>query len=201
MTARRPATGAAVLRPELTEAVVEAVLAELAEVGYGRLSMQRVAARAGVGKSALYRRWPGKDCMVVDVVGRFGVPDDPAPDTGTLAGDLRELVGGMRDWLDHPRLGLVLPDLLAEARRSPDFAAAFRERLAGPRRARSRAVLERAVARGELPAGRAGGADAELVVDVLGSVPFWRLTVHGAPLDDDLADRLVALVVRGLTTG
>ena len=85
---REPA-GAAVLRPELTDAVIDAVLVEFAAVGYGRLSMQRVAARAGVGKSALYRRWPGKQEMVADAMARLGVPDVPPPDTGSLRADLQ----------------------------------------------------------------------------------------------------------------
>ncbi|GAA1854253.1 MULTISPECIES: TetR/AcrR family transcriptional regulator [Pseudonocardia] len=198
-TPRRAPSGAAVLRPELTEAVVDAVLAELAEVGHGRLSMQRVAARAGVGKSALYRRWPGKDEMVMDVVGRFGVPAEPPPDTGTLVGDLHALVVGMRDWLDHPRLASIVPDLLAESRRSPRLAEAFRERLSGPRRDRSREVLARAVARGEITPEQAGGVEAELVVDLLGSVPFWRVAVHGGPIDDEGAAALARLVARGMT--
>ncbi len=198
-TPSRPATGAAVLRPELTAAVVEAVLTELGECGYGRLSMQRVAARAGVGKSALYRRWPGREEMVIDVVARFGVPDLPLPDSGSLAGDLRELVREMRDWLAHPRLAPVVVDLMAESRRSPRLAAAFRDGLAGPRRHRSSAVLERAVARGEV--GRLDPVDVDLVLDVLGSVPFWRVAVHGADIDDAQVDGLVRMVVRGLGAG
>ena len=62
---RRPVAGAAVLRPELTEAVLDATLDQLAQGGVGRLSMQQVAQHAGVGKSALYRRWPGKLDMVM----------------------------------------------------------------------------------------------------------------------------------------
>lgn len=195
----RPATGAAVLRPALTAAVVEAVLAELTETGYGRLSMQRVAARAGVGKSAVYRRWPDREEMVMDVIGRFGVPDRPPAETGSLVGDLCELVRAMRDWLAHPRLAPIVVDLLAESRRSPRLAAAFRYGLAGPRRRWSQTVLARAVARGEI--GPVGDLDVDLVMDVLGSVPFWRLAVHGADIDDKQMDGLVRLVACGLGAG
>lgn len=191
---REPA-GAAVLRPELTEAVVDAVFVELAAVGYGRLSMQKVAARAGVGKSALYRRWPGKQEMVTDVLSRLGVPEEPPPATGSLVGDLRALAREVRDWLSHPRLRGVTPDLLAEVGRNPDLANAFRERLAGPRRDRLRPVLAAAVARGEIPDDPVA---AEIAVDVLGSAPYWRLTVVGEAADDRYLDRLVDVLVAGL---
>jgi AcrR family transcriptional regulator len=195
MNAPRTPAGAAVLRPQLTEAVVDAVFAELAETGYGRLSMQRVAARAGVGKSALYRRWPGKQEMVLDVVSRLGVRTDPPPDTGSLVGDLRALAHDMRDWLTLPRLRPIAADLLAEVDRNPDLARAFRAVLAGPRRERARAVLDAAAARGEVPD---DGALLDLVVDVLGSAPYWRLTILGEEIDDAYLDRLAALVAAGL---
>jgi AcrR family transcriptional regulator len=194
--AREPA-GAAVLRPELTEAVVDAVFAELAEVGYGRLSMQKVAARAGVGKSALYRRWPGKQEMVTDVLSRLGVPDEPPPDTGSLVEDLRLLVRDVRDWLTHPRLRGIAPDLLAEVGRNPELATAFRDRLAGPRRDRVRPALAAAVARGEIAD---DPTTADVVTDVLGSAPYWRLTVAGGEVDDRYLDRLVDLVASGLVS-
>lgn len=192
---REPA-GAAVLRPELTDAVIGAVLEEFAEVGYGRMSMQRVAARAGVGKSALYRRWPGKQEMVADAMARLGVPDEPPPDSGSLRADLRVLAEDMRAWLTTPRIRPIVADVLAELGRNAGLAEAFRAQLAGPRRRRARAVLEAAVGRGEVP-------DDEVllgvVVDVLGSAPYWRMTVLGEEVDDAYLDRLVDLVTRGLT--
>ena len=68
MRSRQPA-GAAVLRPEKTEAIIAAFFAELGEKGYAGLTMDRVAERAGVGKAALYRRWPSKQEMLIDLVG------------------------------------------------------------------------------------------------------------------------------------
>lgn len=197
-SARRPATGAAVLRPELTEAVIDAVFAEFTERGYGRLSMQGVADRAGVGKSALYRRWPGKQDMVIDVVSRLGVPDGDPPSTGSLEGDLRALLTAMRAWLTHPRLRGILPDLIAEAGRSPELGAAFRERLAEPRRAWSAAVLTRAVERGELPTGADDETTLAVVLDVVGSAPYWRAAVGGTEADDAYVDRLARLLAGGL---
>src|SRR3954454_12051409 len=85
----RTPTGAAVLQPEVTQAITEAVMWELAEQGYGRLSMEAVAKRAGVGKSALYRRWASKDHMIASVVTEFSVTRAADVNTGSLRGDLR----------------------------------------------------------------------------------------------------------------
>src|SRR5882757_4143114 len=89
---RRPA-GAAVLREEVTDAIRAAVFAELASVGYGRMSIESIARRAGVGKAAVYRRWPSKLPIVLDVVSALAVHSLPAPDTGTLLGDVKALLG------------------------------------------------------------------------------------------------------------
>src|SRR4029077_6323039 len=85
MQSRQPA-GAAVLRPEKTEAIIAAFFAELGQNGYPGLTMDRVAERAGVGKAALYRRWPSKQHLLIDSVGRYATRAVLPPDTGSLAG-------------------------------------------------------------------------------------------------------------------
>src|ERR1700758_1253837 len=84
---RQPA-GAAVLRPEKTKAIIAAFFTELADSGYQRLTMDRVAARAGVGKAALYRRWSSKQQMLIDLVDQLATAAVLPPDTGSLRGDL-----------------------------------------------------------------------------------------------------------------
>src|SRR3954470_15417771 len=101
MTRRAP-TGAALLQPGVPKAITEAVLAEWAEHGYARLSMEGVAKRAGVGKSALYRRWPSKQEMAVAVISEFSVALAAIPDTGSLRGDLREALDWVVTWLGDP---------------------------------------------------------------------------------------------------
>ncbi|MFD0663561.1 TetR/AcrR family transcriptional regulator [Thermocatellispora tengchongensis] len=100
--ARRTPTGAAVLQPSVTNAITEAVLDELAEQGYARLSMEAVAKRAGVGKSALYRRWPSKQEMAISVISEFSLAQIEVPDTGSLRGDLRATLDTVMRWLTHP---------------------------------------------------------------------------------------------------
>ena len=106
MTKRAP-TGAAVLQPRVTTAITEAVLAELTEHGYGRVSMEAVAKRAGVGKSALYRRWPSEQDMVIAALAELSVPAAEVPDTGSLRGDLRSMLQAVHDWLADPRIAAI----------------------------------------------------------------------------------------------
>ncbi|WP_326565739.1 TetR/AcrR family transcriptional regulator [Amycolatopsis rhabdoformis] len=194
MTTRRAPSGAAVLQPEVTQAITEAVLDELAAVGYGRLSMEAVAKRAGVGKSALYRRWRSKDEMISAVVAEFSVSQASAPDTGTLRGDLLELQRAVHAWLTHPRFARILPDLVAEGARNPDPAENLRSAIGGPRRDVAKRVFERAVTRGELPA----DADVELALDLLAGPMYWRLVVRREPSGPEFLERIVEHVLRAL---
>ncbi|MDT7799236.1 MAG: hypothetical protein QOI78_2669 [Actinomycetota bacterium] len=191
--ARTP-TGAAVLQPEVTQAITDAVLHELAEQGYGRLSMEAVAKRAGVGKSALYRRWASKHEMITAVVAEFSVSRAVLEDTGSLRGDLRVTLQAMIDWLTHPLFSRILPDLVAEGARNPEMAESARTSIGGPRRDRAEVMLRRAVDRGELPA----DLDVEMAMDVLGAPIYWRMVVRRAPVEPDYLERLVEYVLRAL---
>lgn len=189
--ARRTPTGAAVLQPRITSAITDAVLDELAEHGYGRLSMEAVARRAGVGKSALYRRWPSKQDMVIAVLSEFSVPLAEIPDTGSLRQDLLATLHAVHDWLAHPRFGTILPDLTAEAGRNPALAEAMQATIGQPRRELGAATLRRAIKRGELPA----DTKIELVLDLVAAPVYWRVSVRRVPIErgylDDLADHML----------
>lgn len=187
-------SGAAVLQPDVTQAIIDAVLGELADQGYGRLSMEAVAKRAGVGKSALYRRWPSKEGMIMAVVADFSVPRAEVADTGSLEGDLRATLQALIEWLTDPLFSRILPDLVAEGMRNPAVAAGSRDGIGGPRRQYGEVVLRRAIARGELPA----DLDLELALDVLAAPIYWRLTVRRAAAEPDYLDRLVAYSLRAL---
>jgi AcrR family transcriptional regulator len=191
--ARTP-TGAAVLQPEVTQAITDAVLNELAEQGYGRLSMEAVAKRAGVGKSALYRRWRSKHEMITAVIAEFSVTRASDVDTGSLRGDLRETMQGLIDWLTHPLFSRILPDLVAEGVRNPDTAESTRTSIGGPRREVGEAMLRRAIARCELPE----DLDMEMALDVLAAPIYWRLVVRQAEAEPDYLDRLVEYALRAL---
>ncbi|WP_433504050.1 TetR/AcrR family transcriptional regulator [Pseudonocardia halophobica] len=190
---RRTPSGAAVLQPAKTASITTAVLEELAGSGYGRLAMEAVARRAGVGKSALYRRWPGKPEMVTAALSELSVPAVPTPDTGTLRGDLRVLVEAMHEWLTHPLIARILPDVSSEAVRNPDLADALRRTVGDPRRDMARPVFDRAAARGEL------AVDVDLALDLVGAPLYWRLSVRHVPLTPGYLDDLTDALLRALS--
>ncbi|MCW2947287.1 MAG: transcriptional regulator, TetR family [Actinoallomurus sp.] len=191
---RRTPTGAAVLQPQITSAIAEAVLDELAEHGYGRLSMEAVAKRAGVGKSALYRRWPSKQDMVISVLSEFSVPLAEIPDTGTLRQDLLATLRALHDWLTHPRIATILPDLTAEAGRNPTLAEAIAVTIGQPRRALGTVTLRRAIDRGELPA----DLNLELALDLIAAPVYWRLSVRHATIEPGYLHDLAEHILRAL---
>jgi AcrR family transcriptional regulator len=187
---RAPA-GAAVLREDLTDVIHGAVLEELAEHGYGRMSIEGVARRAGVGKTTIYRRWDSKLPMVIDVVSAIAV-GMAAPDTGSLRGDLRAMLGAVSAALRHPLALQIVPDLLAEAARNPEIAATLESALRQSQIGFSAAVLRRAVDRGEI----APQTDVQLALDLAIGPLYWRLAVVRTKLPkgylDQLADRITA---------
>ncbi|WP_422746519.1 TetR/AcrR family transcriptional regulator [Mycobacterium sp. WMMD1722] len=174
----------------VTEAIFAAALDELADKGFGGLTMEAVARRAGVGKSALYRRWPSKIEMTADLMRTLSVSTDPGPDTGSLAGDVRALLEDVVAWLTDERVRRVYPDLLAEAQRTPALGAALMTFVGRPRRARADAVFDRAAVRGEL----AVDADQEVIVDAMGALVFWRLIALGQPVTARHLDRVTAAI-------
>ncbi|MCS7478475.1 TetR/AcrR family transcriptional regulator [Umezawaea endophytica] len=195
MTRRAP-TGAALLQPAVTKAITESVLAEWAENGYARLSMEAVAKRAGVGKSALYRRWPSKQEMAMSVIADFSVTRAATPDTGSLRGDLREALDSLHAWLTDEHFARILPDLVAETARNPELGEFVKDMIGTPRREHSAAMLHRAAERGEL----APDADLELVQDLIASPLYWRLSVRGAAAEPDYLDKLTDLILRSIST-
>lgn len=186
--------GAAVLRPEKTQAIIAAFYAELAERGFEGLAMDRVARRAGVGKAALYRRWHSKHEMGLELMSKFlGLPP-AAQDTGSLRGDLQSLIDDVIAALADPPLRRMLTSLAAEARRSPDLGALLAERSLKPRRDSSRQMFERAIERGELPP----DTDIELAQDLFIGPPYFRATMLDEQFPPGYAQRHTDAVLRAL---
>ena len=133
---------------EREQEILEATLEVLAEVGYDRLTMDAVAARAKASKATLYRRWNGKPELVVGrVMAHKG--DGRVPDTGTLRGDLLAAYCGARR-PQRPAGPSVLSAVVTAMGRDPEFAEVYRRDFIGPKVASSRAIFERARARGEV---------------------------------------------------
>jgi AcrR family transcriptional regulator len=167
------------------KAIEAAALDLLVEQGYAGLTVEGVAARAGVGKATIYRRWESKLDVVLDAVIHRCQEHVVSPDTGSLRSDLLELFGAML--AKFRRDGGVMRAFVAEQSRHPELGRAFRDMFLEERRAAMREVLTRAVERGEL----AADSDLELLADVGGALFWHRFAVSGAPLDDDLPQRIV----------
>ncbi|PWI10268.1 TetR family transcriptional regulator [Streptomyces sp. NWU339] len=174
---RRAPAGAAVLREDVTEAIRAAVFEELAAVGYARMSIEGIARRAGVGKTAVYRRWRSKLHLVLDLVSAIAVQGLPAPDTGSLEGDLRLLYEVTSRALRHPVASQILPDLQAEAARNPDIAEALRKALREGQDGVARGVVTAAQQRGEVRP----EVDHALALDLISGPLYWRSVVIRNP--------------------
>jgi AcrR family transcriptional regulator len=193
MRPRQPA-GAAILRPEKTEAIIAAFFAELGKSGYEGLTMDRVAERARVGKAALYRRWPSKKEMLIDLVGQFALKAVLPPDTGSLRGDIQAIAHDAIAVLTNPLVRSVIQSLLTEARRSPDLAAVLTERFINPRREAGAQMLRRAVDRGEVRP----DSDLELAQDLIGGPLYLRGVILGEEFPPGYTQRLTDAVLRSL---
>ncbi|WP_433539163.1 TetR/AcrR family transcriptional regulator [Micromonospora sp. CA-249363] len=182
------------LRDEITTAIRRALMQELAAVGYGRLSIEAVARRAGVSKTAVYRRWSSKLDLVVEIVAAAAQGKLPVLDTGTLRGDLALLFQAVAHALRHPLASQIIPDLLAEAARNPTIDETLRQVLRARQQEIGGRLVARAVQRGELP----GDTDPDAAVDLIVGPLYWRLAIARLPLTDSYLDNLVESVAAGL---
>jgi len=189
---RRSPTGAAVMQPRVTSALIRALFREWALKGYGALSLEAVARRAGVGKAALYRRWPSKLEMATDCIEQIGVSFLPTPDMGSLVADIDALLRMIRRQLRHKLVRSVVADLHAEMTRNSELAQRIRGRVQVERRARGASILKRAMVRGEI----AADVDVELVGDAMAAMLYWRLVVLGKAVDDTHLEHLKEMILR-----
>lgn len=154
-------------------ALRDAALELLAEIGYDRLSIDAVAARAKASKMTIYRRWSGKAELVVDAIGSLRKPG-AVPDTGSLRGDLEAMTKSS----DNPDIRfdaqLVL-GLVTAVARDPELRQVVREQFLGRGGTRLRQVFERAVDRGEIPEVR----NLDLLISVFPALVIYHLLISG----------------------
>ncbi|MGW3352426.1 TetR/AcrR family transcriptional regulator [Nonomuraea rubra] len=174
------------------EAVIDATIAELSEVGYAALRVDAVAERAGVNKTTIYRRWGNKVGLVSTALIERRGQLVPPPDTGTLRGDLIEL-------LKEIRLGLGVPWVVALQREAGPRTEAnadlyeLLDRFWPARFKVSGVIFERAVERGELPA----GTDPGFLLEMVSGPLYFHLLMLGRPLDDDFLERTADFILHG----
>lgn len=191
--ARRP-SGAAVMRVDVTGALTRAFFEEWARVGFAALSLERVAKKAGAGKAALYRRWSSKAEMASDLLSRVGLTLTETEDMGSLEADLISQLLAIRRVLRHPMIGRIIADLHAEIRREPALETAIMP-FVRARRKRTEKLVERAVARGEIPA----TVDRETIADLLAAPLYWRMVVMGGRSDRAHVERLARMTAAAMT--
>ena len=191
----RVPAGAAVLQADVTEAIRHAFFAELAQRGYGRLSIEAVARRAAVGKPAIYRRWRSKQDMAVALISEVAWAHLDMPDTGSLLGDVIAFLRAEYEALADPLAKAVIPDLLSEANRNPTLEAALLLAVRDPRRTRAAAIIRRAIERGEV----AGTLNTDLALDVLAGPLYWRLAVVHQPVGDAELVQLAEMIMGAFT--
>ena len=182
-------------REKARTAILEAATDLLLEHGLDAVSMDEVADRAGVSKATIYRWWPSKETLALDALyHEWDTARPEPPDTGSLRADLLAL---LRPWIRRVRehsYGRVVAELVAEAQTDPEFATIYRARFVAPRREPARALLRRAIDRGELPP----GIDVDFALDLVYG-PIYHRLLHGhAPLNDRFVQDVVDAVLAGL---
>jgi AcrR family transcriptional regulator len=177
----------------IDRAILDATLELMAERGIREFRTEDVAARAGVGKGAIYRRYPSKDTLVTAAVGALVDDEILVPDTGSTRGDLLALMEEAAELYRGSRPGRLMPDLVGAMAQRPELARAVRDGFLARRRAALSEVLQRGVERGDLRA----DLDVELALDVLGGPLFYRLLITGGPIDERLAEGVSDLILRG----
>jgi AcrR family transcriptional regulator len=181
--------------PRIDSAVLRSTVDLLGETGYSALSVDAIARRAGTSKPAIYRRWPSKAHLVHEAVFPIGSGTE-LPDTGSLAGDVREMVRRTVAVLTTPAARAALPGLVGEMAADLTLHAALLGRFGD---ILSRGLTERlaeAVARNEV---RPDVTAAELT-EALAGITFLALLTRGAELDDAWTDRTATLILRGIST-
>jgi AcrR family transcriptional regulator len=170
-------------------AILDAALDAFVEHGYRGMSIEGVAARAGVAKATVYRRYSSKAQLVVDAVRAGAGIADGLPDTGDVRADLADMLRPLLKKLKGGH-GEVLITLLTERLRNPDLDEEFVRSVIGEKRAHMHGVIRSAVERGDLPA----DTDVELVAEA-GPGIIWHHALHGLALPDDLPERIVDLLL------
>jgi AcrR family transcriptional regulator len=177
-------------------AVLEAVVGELMENGYAAASVERIAARAGVAKTTIYRRWGGLDGLLAALMAEHAEREILVPDLGDLGADLRALAREVVASLASPAIRAAFTAIVAAAVQDP-AARELLSRFLDSRVARMTVIVDRAVRRGELPP----DTDAAGVVLTVTALVYHRLFLTGEEPSTEAADRAAAIAAAAARGG
>lgn len=183
------------------QAILEATRTALVELGWSKLTMADVATRAGVAKTTLYRRWPGKCELVVDAVAVL-FDELELPDRGSLQADVEGVVLSFAALLDRPETKTSLMAVVAESTHDPALRERIRTAIVDRQKHLVLAGRARAQDRGELPPDSGNADDAtrvvDLIFDVIAGAVVHRSLVSAEPVDEEWARGFTALLIGGL---
>jgi AcrR family transcriptional regulator len=163
------------------------------EFGLRAMTTEEIAGRCGASKATIYKWWPNKYAVAIEALLSEMFVESDDPDTGSVREDFRLALRGIMRFYNSPS-GRVFAQIVGEAQFDPQIAAELRDRLVSPRRRLVRTILDRGIARGELRA----DIDPEAAIDLMFGSAIYRLVAGHAPMDDDAADAIVDLAIRGL---
>jgi AcrR family transcriptional regulator len=173
------------------QAVLQATIEILEQEGYRAMTIEAIAARAGVGKKTIYRWWPSKAAVALEALTTYTQQHVPFSDTGSLEGDLLTYFALSFAGLQG-KSGTVLNGLAAEAQLDPEFAHEFQQTFIVPRKQELIALLQRGVQRGELTP----DTNLDVLADLIYGAKWYRFLLYPAPLDDAFAREIVSLILR-----
>jgi AcrR family transcriptional regulator len=165
----------------------------LQEKGYVNVTVEAIAAGAGTGKQTIYRWWPSKAAVFLEIYASYAPRDVPVPDTGSAEQDLIELVQWFCELFTKTIAGRALAGLIAEAQGDKQIQRAFRQLIADCRSVMRR-IFERGRARGELTA----DVDVDVALDMMSGAVWYRLFTGHPQIDADYAKAVVSHMFRGI---
>ncbi|MEL5959091.1 TetR/AcrR family transcriptional regulator [Streptomyces sp. CLV115] len=182
------------------EAILEATRSSLVDLGWSKLTMSDVATRAGVAKTTLYRRWAGKNELVVDAVAVL-FDELELPDLGSLSADVQAVVLQFAALLERPETRTALMAVVAESTRDEALRTRIRDSIVDRQKRLVLQGRQRAQERGELPVEQdenTASTTADLIFDVIAGAVVHRVLVSAEPVDADWARRFTVLLLTGL---
>lgn len=181
-------------RSEKTKkAILSAAYELLLENGFGTVTIEKIAERAGVSKATIYKWWTNKAAVVMDAFFDAAVVKLPIPDTGSTINDMIIQVNNLAKFLIS-REGKVINEIIAEGQFDQKLAETYRMVYFKPRRLDSRYILERGISRGELKE----GLDIELVMDLIFGPLFYRLLITGDMVDEAFIKNIINYAFEGI---
>jgi AcrR family transcriptional regulator len=173
-------------------AILRSTLKLLGQNGFSELTIESVAARAGVGKATVYRWWPNKAALIADAFASSTTRKLHFPDTGSVRADMSQQMHQVIK-IFNSRRGRIVSAILGGGQSDRDLIAAFRERFLWPRRREAYATLKRGILRGELRK----DVDMDLLLDSLYGPIYMRFLIRHDKLTPEFVDSLCELVLRG----